>query len=248
MAVPSSGQLSLYGLAKEKAIDFYDSTIPISTYNSYHPTPISLGNLATGAGGFDATNEASVQRPDIFSPHGMSEWYGYDHDAAWTPSYVSNPVNKSASYISFPEGALANNASLRKAYQRVRKPGYTSWTVDNVNVYENGVEIGSGYSSEDITFLEWNLNEPQFAVNADNYVQQSAAYTLTGKVFSVYIEPTISFRVYDVFVGTKYATLTANTVINNNSYIYVEWTNTASGQYCEVYINFKFYYNPLVQL
>jgi hypothetical protein len=246
MAVPSSGQLSLYGLAKEKEINNYDNTIPISTYNSYYATPISLGNMATGAGGFDATNEASEQRPNIFSPHAMSEWYGYDHDAAWTPSYINNPVNKSASYISFSSGQFGNNASIRTAYQRVRKPGYTSWTVDNTNVYQNGQHLGSGYSSQDLTFLQWNLNEPQFAVNADNYVQQSVIYDTTGKVFSAYIEPTISFRFYDVFVGTKYATLTANTVTNNNSYIYVEWTNTSAGQYCEIYINLKFYYNPLI--
>lgn len=246
MAVPSSGELSLYGLAKEKEINFYDSTIPISTYNSYYATPISLGNLATGTGGFDATNEASVQRPDIFEPHAMSEWYGYDHDAVWTPSYLSNPVNKSTSYLTYPAGSLPTSASIRRAYQKVRKPGYTSWTVDNVNVYLNGEHESASYLVQDFNFTLWNISEPQFATNADNFVQQTAIYGTTGNVFSVYIETTISWRVYDVFVGTKYATLTANTVTNNNSYIYVEWTNTSSSQACEVYINLKFYPNPLI--
>ena len=82
MAVPSSGTLSLFNIAKEMELNNYSNTIPISTYNSYYATPISLGNMSTGAGGFDAinTSNSSSNRPNGSVPHNMSEFYAYDHD------------------------------------------------------------------------------------------------------------------------------------------------------------------------
>ena len=82
MAVPSSGEISLWGIAKEMEIDDYNNSIPISTYNYYYATPISLTNMSTGAGGFDAieTNNSSANRPNGTAPHAMSEFYSYNHD------------------------------------------------------------------------------------------------------------------------------------------------------------------------
>ena len=73
MAVPSSGTLSMLGLAREKQWDDYNSTS--STY-----TPISLLDLAETFANFDGTNTNGVDYPDTSKPHAMSEWYGYDHD------------------------------------------------------------------------------------------------------------------------------------------------------------------------
>ena len=73
MAVPSSGTLSMLGLAREKEWDDYNSTS--STY-----TPISLLDLAETFANFDGTNTNGVSYPDTSKPHAMSEWYGYDHD------------------------------------------------------------------------------------------------------------------------------------------------------------------------
>ena len=73
MAVPSSGQLSMAGLAKEKQFDDYNST-------STPYTPISLLDLAESFVNFEATNTNGVDYPDESKPHAMSEWYGYDHD------------------------------------------------------------------------------------------------------------------------------------------------------------------------
>ena len=88
MAVPSSGTLSLFGIAKELEINNYNNTIPApgtsgTNYASFYATPISLNNMSTGAGGFDAINtaNASANRPDGSTPHNMSEFYAYDHDA-----------------------------------------------------------------------------------------------------------------------------------------------------------------------
>lgn len=71
MAVPTSGALSLRGLANEKIDDNYSS--------GGTPTVISLANLATGTG-YDATNTDSTVYPNGTTPHSMSEWYSYDHD------------------------------------------------------------------------------------------------------------------------------------------------------------------------
>jgi hypothetical protein len=83
MAVPSSGEISLWGIAKELEVDDYNSSIPIGTYNTYYDTP-SLTLMSTGGTGFDAinTNNASSDRPDGSTPHSMSEFYAYDHDAS----------------------------------------------------------------------------------------------------------------------------------------------------------------------
>lgn len=88
MAVPSSGQLSLFSIAKEIELNSYTSTIPYPTYQGISPyaTPISLTNMSTGAGGFAAINTNSTDRPDGSTPHAMSEFYGYDQDAAF-PGY-----------------------------------------------------------------------------------------------------------------------------------------------------------------
>lgn len=88
MAVPSLGNpLSLFGIAKEIHLDNYNNTIPApgtggTNWGSLGYPSISLGNMSTGAGGFDAINSASSFKPNGTTPHGMSEFYAYDHDAS----------------------------------------------------------------------------------------------------------------------------------------------------------------------
>lgn len=81
MAVPSSGQLDMSGLAKEKLFDDYNS--------SSTPTgPIFMSDLVTGGNSsgsalsYDTTNTSSASFPNNTTPHEFSEWYGYDHDTA----------------------------------------------------------------------------------------------------------------------------------------------------------------------
>lgn len=87
MAVPSSGSLSLFGIAKEVHLDNYNNTVPApgsggTNWSQLGYPSISLGNMSTGAGGFDAINtaNASADRPNGSTPHSMSEFYAYDHD------------------------------------------------------------------------------------------------------------------------------------------------------------------------
>ena len=87
MAVPSSGSISLYGLAKEVHLNDYNNSIPApgtagTNWNTFSYPSISLKNMSTGTGGFDDINTLNgiYNRPDESSPHSMSEFHAYDHD------------------------------------------------------------------------------------------------------------------------------------------------------------------------
>jgi hypothetical protein len=89
MAVPSSGTLSLIGLAREKVHDDYAGSGAISGL-----IPLKFVTLG-GQGGsqqetYDVTNTGSVSNPDNVTPYGMSEFYGYDHDAVGLTAYTSS--------------------------------------------------------------------------------------------------------------------------------------------------------------
>jgi hypothetical protein len=81
MAVPSTGDVSMLGLAREKVYDLYTSTsTPTAPYSMYD---LVNGGDTNGSGvSFETTNSNSSSRPDSSSPHEFSEWYSYNHDAA----------------------------------------------------------------------------------------------------------------------------------------------------------------------
>ena len=73
MAVPSSpNAISMRGIRREIATNNYSST---NTYSN-----ISLEDMSEGVNG--TINANSTLRPDGVNPHKMSEFHGYDHDAA----------------------------------------------------------------------------------------------------------------------------------------------------------------------
>ena len=81
MAVPSSGELLMRKLAKEKLYDDYNSaqgiTGPISMYDL-----VNGGNTNGSGHSYDITNTGSLSYPDTVVPHRFEEWYSYDHDSA----------------------------------------------------------------------------------------------------------------------------------------------------------------------
>ena len=90
MGVPSSGAISMAGLAAEKLNDDYgdadfDDTISL--------TDLVLGGDDNGSHEeWPVTNANSTSKPNTNAPHAMSEWYGYDHDAAasFSDSYAAS--------------------------------------------------------------------------------------------------------------------------------------------------------------
>ena len=81
MAVPGSGALSLAGIGDE---------VKSNAYNASATGSVTLATLATETD----INPNSSEAPDSEVPHAMSEWYGYDHDAA-AAFTDSNAVAKS---------------------------------------------------------------------------------------------------------------------------------------------------------
>ena len=97
MAVPSSGTISLLGLCREKQNDNYYDQTAIQGGQGGNVVggngTISLESCATSGSNhspqvvMEATNTNSLLHPNGTSPHAMSEFYGYDHDAsAWKQS------------------------------------------------------------------------------------------------------------------------------------------------------------------
>ena len=86
MAVPSSGVLSLGGLAFEKLEDDYADGLPGTIDDSYGPfslRDVTQGGDTYGGGeDYDITNVSSASKPNNDAPFGMGEFYGYDHDAS----------------------------------------------------------------------------------------------------------------------------------------------------------------------
>lgn len=74
MAVPSSGELSMYGIRHELYNNNYNGSVSLVN--------IGLTSLSTGeySNGTINTANPSANRPNGSTPHEMSEFYAYDHD------------------------------------------------------------------------------------------------------------------------------------------------------------------------
>ena len=77
MAVPASGILTMLGLARERKVGDYFSSVTLFY-------PILMTDLINGGGlnSFPALNVNSPSKPNTSTPHPMSEWYRYDQDYA----------------------------------------------------------------------------------------------------------------------------------------------------------------------
>ena len=88
MAVPSSGELSLWKIMNEVDDNDYNAG---SQYSD-----VSLKELSDGT--TDTINTNSSSYPNTTAPYGMSEFYGYDHDA-------SAPWNNNTDWFTAERGA-----------------------------------------------------------------------------------------------------------------------------------------------
>ena len=94
MAVPSSGQLSLNSIYNEIDDDDYAGG---TTNSNVSLTGLSIGSVDT----INTANDAA-DRPNGTSPHKMSEFYSYDHDASsvWTWTWDNNKTHHEYPHIS----------------------------------------------------------------------------------------------------------------------------------------------------
>lgn len=110
MAVPTSGELSLFKLSQEKRIDDYNSSAGAGAIPVISVEDLVLGQNTQKNNGhnWDATNTDSDQYPNNSRPHSFSEWYGYDHDAA-PPAYLEV---KATELESFTTGTGTSTSQL----------------------------------------------------------------------------------------------------------------------------------------
>jgi len=117
MAVPSSGSISLLGICREKQNDDYTDTTAIQGGAGGNVVggngTISLESCATSGGNhapqvvMEATNTNSLLHPNSSTPHGMSEFYGYDHDITSSGTWYHSSFYRSAGVSG--TGGNANN-------------------------------------------------------------------------------------------------------------------------------------------
>ena len=93
MACPSSGEITMQKIAREKKYNNYNS----SSFPSYN---LSLKNMSTGTQHGTINNANSIaNRPTAFAPYPMSDFYSYDHDkvSASTPTVFTTSATFNSS-------------------------------------------------------------------------------------------------------------------------------------------------------
>lgn len=125
MAVPSSGELSMLGLAREKVFDNYSSSS--TPTGPYSLKDLSLGGNSNGSGtSFDLTNIANLNanKPDSAAPYSMSEFYKYDH----APNLSTSPLSKSHSSSSHTNQIITVNHPNSSTWYVSSKPSWITIT------------------------------------------------------------------------------------------------------------------------
>ena len=111
MAVPDSGEISLGKVRQE-----LESTGTGNDYDQGPYTSAETSLSSSSVGIYDTINTGSEDRPNASAPFKMSEWYGYDHHAAWeftwdqTTTHHGNPhvSGSKTSQNTAPNGTVAD--------------------------------------------------------------------------------------------------------------------------------------------
>tara|TARA_Y100000401_G_scaffold112294_1_gene111550 strand:- start:396 stop:860 length:465 start_codon:yes stop_codon:yes gene_type:complete len=152
MAVPSSGLIRMSGIRNELENNNYAG---VYTENSTSLTQASTGVYSSiNVGGNEAAN-----RPNGSTPHAMSEFYSYDHDATSLTSFSSSSVQSAAKAVC--------NASLNQTYYH---DGSSTLPVVNDNVYSNS----SGTTALSDGYYRFAANGAKFFYVEDEQVSSVA--------------------------------------------------------------------------
>lgn len=249
MAVPSSGSVSLYGIAKEIHLDNYSNSIPNpnasgTNWDTFsYPRPISLKNMSTGAGGFDAINSASSSKPNGSTPHGMGEFRGYDHDASALTllQTISGQQHTSSTATATVVNINVNafkGKDVRAVFHYVSGSNYTGdFQLDNIMMPWYGsmflgmtptwTSMNTGFGGN--TFSAMQLN-PDFTSNGnwETNTNNSSSYTTTtfGSIGT-------STSAYGRWVGRSNGTPSGSTGLTSapfsGMHVYAETSVSGSG-------------------
>ena len=146
MAVPSSGTLTMLGIARERKYGSYVSS-------SIFAYPILMDDLINGGGlnNFPALNTNCVPRPNTSTPHSMNEWYGYSQICSPVVECEPIELNYTARYKFGSDACFAEPV--------VRFTTDAKWF--NVPLYKDGdckdgVWAASGAYSDGSTWGIWD--------------------------------------------------------------------------------------------
>ncbi len=174
MVIPSSGAISLAGIKNEVDEDDYTAG------ESY--TNISL----TGIVDETDLNANSASAPNQSTPHAMSEWYGYDHDAA--ASFVNaKAVSKTLST------GTGNSINFVDTDDTFNFTGTTAWSISfwvkagwTVNLNTNihffiGQKQNASYQLSDMIKVIYTESTNRIRLQYGNKTTASDAWTKQGE-------------------------------------------------------------------
>lgn len=116
MALPLSGQISLGNIRTE---------LGIPGITNFSLTNASVGNI----GSYPALNSYSWRKPTFGAPHGIGEWYGYDHSIG----YVVIDIEVSSTPCSFSGDIIYSQQTI----QYYNKSGVNIASPYNISI--NGI-------------------------------------------------------------------------------------------------------------
>jgi hypothetical protein len=132
MAVPASGAISMIGIRREIGNNNYNGSVGY--------TNVSLTAMSLGSNGTINTANASTDRPNGSTPHSMSEFYSYDHDAT--------SVTYSSLLMSFDASAAAEVCEGSGTSTTIYYDSSDTWNDEGTTWYTSNTgqtEAATGY-------------------------------------------------------------------------------------------------------
>jgi hypothetical protein len=221
MAVPSSGTISLAGIKNEVDEDNYNA--------GEEYTSISLTALAAETT-FN-TNSDSV--PNSSTPHGMSEWYGYDHDAVASfanAKAVSKTISTGTSNaITFTDSSDTFNFTENEAWTISFwiKVGWNSSLNTNIH-FVVGHKSGTAYQLEDGIKILYNESNNRIQVRYGNKPNGSTVWYKDGQWLFHSNSGAYAAGYAAAGLGGTYWSATNRGYVNSDNYTMITITKAAT--------------------
>jgi len=221
MVIPSSGTISLAGIKNEVDEDDYTAG------ESY--TNISL----TGIVDETDLNENSDSAPNQSTPHAMSEWYGYDHDAAASfanAKAVSKTISTGTSNaITFTDTDDTFNFTENEAWTISFwiKAGWSSSLNTNIH-FIVGHKAGSSIQLEDGIKILYNESNNRIQVRYGNKPNSSTVWYKQGEWLFHANSGAYASGYQAAGLGSTYWSASNRGYVNSDNYTLITITKAAT--------------------
>jgi len=169
VAVPSSGTLSLRGIANEKNVnDYTDDDTEVEVYGGISLRGVSNNSFDDfGTGNIDLNSLSAANPPNQTAPYAMSEFYGYNHDesvAAFTFTYGTSDESVPSSAIEVSGTGASFSSTFTKVMSQINLTWGTgglawSWVDDHINcgLFEGGADTNSSGMNPNFQVTNFNI-------------------------------------------------------------------------------------------